>query len=214
MFGLIQEGGLVAWIILGCGIVAVGVFLERVLALHRARIKSEDFIAGIRNNLTRGNVAEAQAICEDTPGPVAEIVKVAIMNQGADKDALRAAVENTGRIEIARMERRLVVLATIAQVAPIFGLLGTVLGMIKGVQAMRAAAPLVQATDVMAGLMPTLVATAMGLSVAAPCYIAFNFLVGKVEKIVIDMEGASAEILNFMARRTDTDKPAGNGGGA
>ncbi len=214
MFGLIQEGGLVAWIILGCGMAAVGVFLERVLALHRARIKSEDFIAGIRNNLTRKNVAEALAICDDTPGPVAEIVKVAIMNQGADRDTLRAAVENTGRIEIARMERRLVVLATIAQVAPIFGLLGTVLGMIKGVQAMRAAAPLVQATDVMAGLMPALVSTAMGLSVAAPCYIAFNFLVGKVEKIVIDMEGASAEILNFMARQTDTGKAVSNGGGA
>lgn len=211
MFGLIQECGLVAWIILGCGIAAVAVFLERVLELHRARIKSEDFIAGIRNNLTRGNVAEALAICEDTPGPVAEIVKVAIMNQGADRDSLRAAVENTGRIEIARMERRLVVLATIAQVAPIFGLLGTVVGMIKGVQAMRAAVPLVQATDVMAGLMPALVATALGLSVAAPCYIAFNFLVGKVEKIVIDMEGASAEILNFMARRTDVDKSVGSG---
>jgi len=184
------------------------------LYLHRARIKSEDFIAGIRNNLNRGNVTEALAICEDTPGPVAEIVKVAIMNQGADKDSLRAAVENVGRIEIARMERRLVVLATMAQVAPIFGLLGTVLGMIKGVQAMRAAAPLVQATDVMAGLMPALVATALGLSVAAPCYIAFNFLVGKVEKIVIDMERSAAEILNYMARRTETEKPFGNGSGA
>lgn len=205
MFGMIHEGGLVAWIIMGCGIAALVVFLERVMSLHRARIKSEDFIAGIRNNLSRGNVTEALAICEDTPGPVAEIVKVAIMNQAADKDTLRAAVENTGRIEIARMERRLVVLATIAQVAPIFGLLGTVLGMIRGLQAMRAAAPLVQATDVMSGLMPALISTALGLSVAAPCYIAFNFLVGKVEKIVIDMEGASAEILNFLARRSGVE---------
>jgi biopolymer transport protein ExbB len=212
MIDLIKEGGWVAWIILGCGVAAVGVFMERVLALHRARIRSEDFIAGIRNNLIRGNVAEALAICEDTPGPVAEIVKVAIMNQAADRDTLRAAVENTGRIEIARMERRLVVLATIAQVAPLFGLLGTVLGMIKGVQVMRAAAPLVQATDVMAGLMPALVATALGLSVAAPCYIAFNFLVGKVEKIVIDMEQSSAEILNFLARRGDAGKVASHGG--
>jgi biopolymer transport protein ExbB len=212
MIEMIQEGGVVAWIIVGCGFTAVVVFMERVLALHRARIRSDDFLAGIRNNLTRGNVAEALAICEDTPGPVAEIVKVAIMNQGADKDSLRAAVENAGRIEIARMERRLVVLATIAQVAPIFGLLGTVLGMIKGVQVMRAAAPLVQAVDVMTGLMPALIATALGLSVAAPCYIAFNFLVGKVEKIVIDMEQSSSEILNFLARRGDAEKSGGGSG--
>lgn len=205
MVELVREGGWVAWIILGCGVMAVLVFLERVLNLHRARIKSQDFLTGIRNNLTRGNVSEALAICEDTPGPVAEIVKVAIMNRTAERDALRAAVENAGRIEIARMERRLVVLATLAQVSPVFGLLGTVLGMIRGVQAMRLAAPLVQATDVIGGLMPALVCTALGLSVAAPCFIAFNFLVGKVEKIVIDMEHASSEILNFLARQSGSD---------
>lgn len=214
MWEHIREGGWVAWIILGCGIVALAVFLERVLNLHRARIKSEDFLGGIRNNLSRGNETEALAICEDTPGPVAEIVKVAIMNRAADRDTLRAAVENAGRIEIARMERRLVVLATLAQVSPIFGLLGTVLGMIRGVQAMRLAAPLVQATDVMDGLMPALVCTALGLSVAAPCYVAFNFLVGKVEKIVIDMERASADILNFLAGRQSRDTADGGGRGA
>lgn len=214
MFEMIGEGGLVAWIIIVCGLVAIGVFMERVLNLHRARIKAEDFLAGILNNLGRGNVAEALAICEDTPGPVAEIVKVAILNLGADKDAIRTAVENAGRIEIARMERRLVVLATMAQVAPIFGLLGTVLGMIKGVQAMRSAAPLVQSADVLGGLMPALICTALGLSVAAPCYVAFNFLVGKVEKIVIDMERASAEILNYLSQRTPGEPETSGGKGA
>jgi biopolymer transport protein ExbB len=202
MFYFIQQGGAVAWIILAGGVVALVVFLERVLHLHRARIKSEDFLAGICNNLKRGNVNEALAICDETPGPVAGIVRVAILNRGADKETLRSSIENAGRTEIARMERRLAVLATVAQVAPIFGLLGTVLGMIKGIEVMKAQAPLVQAGDVMTGLLQALVATAMGLGVAAPCYVAFNFLVGQVEKIVMDMERSAADIQAFLASGT------------
>ena len=202
MFELIQQGGAVAWIIVASGVMAFGVFLERVLHLHRARIKSEDFIAGICNNLKRGNVTEALAICDETPGPVAGIVRVAILNRHADKETLRSVIETAGRTEIARMERRLAVLATVAQVAPIFGLLGTVLGMIKGLQVMKAQAPLVQAGDVMGGLMQALITTAVGLAVAAPCYVAFNFLVGKVEKIVIDMERSASDIQAFLAGGT------------
>ena len=202
MFELIQQGGPVAWIIVASGVMAFGVFMERVLHLHRARIKSEDFIAGICNNLKRGNVTEALAICDETPGPVAGIVRAAILNRHSDKETLRSAIENVGRTEIARMERRLAVLATVAQVAPIFGLLGTVLGMIKGLQVMKAQAPLVQAGDVMTGLLQALVTTAVGLAVAAPCYVAFNFLVGKVEKIVIDMERSASDIQVFLAGGT------------
>jgi biopolymer transport protein ExbB len=198
MFELMQQGGVVAWIILASGMMACVVFGERVLHLHRARIKSEDFIAGICNNLKRGNIDEALAICDETPGPVAGIVRVAILNRNSDKEAIRSAIENTGRTEIARMERQLAILATVAQVAPIFGLLGTVLGMINGLQIMKAQAPLVQSADVMTGLMQALVTTAAGLAVAAPCYVAFNFLVGKVEKIVIDMERSASDILAFL----------------
>jgi biopolymer transport protein ExbB len=199
MFELLRQGGLIAWIIMGCGVAALILFLERLLSLHRARIKSEDFIAGICNNLRRGNVNEALAICDDTPGPVAVIVRAAILNRQADKESIRTAIENAGRTEISRMERRLSLLATVAQVAPIFGLLGTVLGLIQSLQAMKLAAPLVQPVDVMSGLMQALVTTAVGLAVAAPCYIGFSFLVGKVEKIVLDMERSASDLIAFLA---------------
>ncbi len=199
MFDLLNQGGLIAWIIFSAGVFAFLLFMERLLNLHKARIKSEDFIAGICNNLGRGNINEALAICDDTPGPVAVIVRAAILNRQADKEALRTAMENAGRTEISRMERRLTNFVTIAQVAPIFGLLGTVVGMMKSLQVMRAAAPLVQAGDVMGGLMQALVTTAVGLAVAAPCYVAFNFLTGKVEKIVIDMERAAADMIAYLS---------------
>lgn len=199
MFELLSEGGLIAWIIFGAGVFAALLFIERLLYLHRARIKSEDFVTGICNNLGRGNVDEALAICDDTPGPVAVIARAAILNRQSDKESIRIAMENAGRTEVSRMERRLVIFVTIAQVAPIFGLLGTVVGMIRSLQVMRAAAPLVQSADVMGGLMQALVTTAVGLAVAAPCYVAFNFLTGKVEKIVLDMERSASDMSAFLA---------------
>jgi biopolymer transport protein ExbB len=208
MLELLNQGGLVAWVIVASGVMALAVFLERVLHLHRARIKSEDFLAGILNNLKRGNVTEALAICDDTPGPVASIVRVAIQHRQSGEEAIRSAIENAGRTEVSRMERRLVILATVSQVTPLFGLLGTVMAMIQSLQTMKAHAPLVQAADVMGGLMQALVTTGAGLAVAVPCYIAFNFLVGKVEKIVIDMEHGATEIRAYLAATSN----GGNGG--
>jgi biopolymer transport protein ExbB len=198
MLELLREGGVVVWIILCSGAVAFAVFVERMLHLHRARIRSEDFLVGIFTNLRHGNVREATAICDETPGPVAYIVKTAILHRTGDKEAIRTAVDMAGRTEISRMERRLVVLATVAQTAPLFGLMGTVIGMIQALLAMRQQAPLVQAADLYAGLMQALVSTAAGLAVAVPCYAAFNFLIGRVEKIVLDMERAASEVLAFL----------------
>jgi biopolymer transport protein ExbB len=209
MLRLLLTGGPVVWAIAISGFVALIVFLERVLHLHRARIKSEDFLKGIGNNINRGNVAEAVAICDETPGPVAYIVKTAILNRQAHKETLREAIDNAGRTEIARMERRLVVLATVAQTTPLFGLLGTVLGLMHSLLLMQQQAPLVQFADVTRGLQEALVATAAGLSVAIPCYIAFNFLVGRVEKIVLDMERAASEILTILAPNADPHQTEG-----
>lgn len=205
MLPLFMKGGPLVWVIMASGVVALVVFLERVLHLHRARIKSEDFMKGIINNLNRGNIAEAVTICDGTPGPVAYIVRTAILNRGADKETIREAIDYAGRTEIARMERRLAWLATIAQTAPLFGLLGTVLGMMKSLLFMQQQS-LVQSPLVAQGLLEAMVATATGLTVAIPCYIAFNFLVGRVEKIVLDMERAASEILAYLTHAGDASR--------
>ena len=196
VFGL---GGPVLWIILASGVLAFGVFLERALHLHRARIKSEDFVKGILNILRRRNIAEAQTICEETPGPVAYVVKVAIQNRDSSKEVVQAAVNDASVAEISRMERRLVVIATVAQIAPLLGLLGTVQGLIESLIVMQQNVPLVQAADLMGGLWQALVTTGAGLIVAIPCYAAFNLLVVKIDRIVLDMERAASEIVSFIS---------------
>jgi biopolymer transport protein ExbB len=196
---LLQMGGPVLWIILAFGLLAFIVFLERSLHLHRARIRYEDFLEGIFNILKRQNVQEALSICEDTPGPVAYLVKTAILHRADDKAEVQTAVKNASAAEISRLERRLVVIATVAQIAPLLGLLGTVINLVGGLVVMQEQAPLIQTGDVSAGLMQALITTGAGLMVAIPCYVAFNLLVIKVDRIVLDMERAASEIVGFVA---------------
>ena len=195
---LMIEGGFVLWAIMVSGLLALGVFIERGLHLHRARIKSDDFLTGIRNILEKKNIKEALAICDETPGPVAYIVKAAILHRDDNKEAVRNAVDDASLSEISRMERRLVVVATVAQIAPLLGLLGTMLAMIKFLLVMRIQAPLLQSADVTGGLLQAVITTAAGLMVAIPCYAMFNLLVIKIDRIVLDMERAGTEIVAFL----------------
>jgi len=190
------------WVIVGCGLLGMGVFIERALHLHRARIRTEDFLKGIFNVLRRGNIREALTICDDTPGPVAYVVKSAILNRNETRAVLRSALDDASMAEISRMERRLAVIATVAQITPMLGLLGTVLGMVDSVLVMQNQVPLVQTADVMKGLLSALLSTAAGLTVSIPCYAAFNLLVVKIDRLVLDMDKAVSELMAFSPDST------------
>lgn len=195
---LFAMGGPLLWVIVALGVLGFVVFVERALHLHRARIKSEDFLTGILTILGRGNVDEALMICRETPGPVAHIVSTAILHRQDRKDALRDAVGEATLGEISRMERRLVVISTVAQVTPLLGLLGTVLGLIEFLLVMQQQLPLVQSADVMGAMTRALITTGAGLAVAIPAYVAFNLLVVKIDRLVLDMQRASSEVVAFL----------------
>lgn len=198
LFNLISLGGAVSWCIAAGGAVALFVFIERSLSLHRARIRYSDFLSGMFNVLSKGNVKEALALCDETPGPVAYLVKIAILYRDADKDDLYQTLRDAAAAEISRMERRLVVITTVAQVAPLLGLFGTILGILQGAMTLQAQGPLVQSVNLMDGLLLSLSTTAIGLGVAIPCHAAFNLLVIKIDRIVLDMERTRYEMVAFL----------------
>jgi biopolymer transport protein ExbB len=208
---ILALGEPVVWVLGAMGLLGFGVFVERALSLHRARIRVEDFLSGVMNILSRGNVTEAISICEDTPGPVAYIVRTSIQHRHEDKDDLLRTLENASQAEISRMERRLVVIATIAQIAPVLGLLGTILGMMKGFLIMRAQSPLIHSAQLMDCLLEALTTTALGLMVAIPCYVVFNLLVIKIDRIVLDMERARTEIITFLLKMPSDEEIHQNG---
>src|SRR5205809_6106124 len=134
---LLTHGGTVLYLILLVSAVAVVVFIERFLHCHRAQINSTEFLNGVRTVLKRNNVVEALSICDATPGPVARLVKTAILNREHGRERVREALEESGLAEVPRLEEKLNLLATIAQLAPLLGLLGTVLGVIQTFRLMQ-----------------------------------------------------------------------------
>ena len=204
MHDFLTLGGPVLWIILAFGVLALGVFLERSLQLHRDRVDATDFLQGIFKSLRRGNAAEAAAICDETPGPVARLASLAIRRKDSPRDRLERELADAGAAEIARMERRLSLLPLVAQIAPLLGLLGTVLGILRALLFIRGQIPLMQTADVADGLILGAVTTAAGLIVAIPAHVGFNVLAVKIERLVLDMRDASSELLEFF-------HPAGQG---
>src|SRR5436853_3331586 len=128
---LLSHGGPVMYLILLASAVAIVVFIERFLHCHRAQINSTEFLNGVRTVLKRNNVVEALSICDATPGPVARLVRTAILNREHGRERVRESLEEAGLAEVPRLEQKLNLLATIAQLAPLLGLLGTILGFIK-----------------------------------------------------------------------------------
>lgn len=205
MLTWMSKGGPLMWLILFNGLLAVAVFVERWLQYHRAQIHAADFVNGIRNSLKRGNVIEAMANCDETAGPVAAVVKAAVMNHDRSRDEIHEAVQNVARTEVTRLERRLVVLATVAQVTPLIGFLGTVLGMIEMFKVIQEA-QLPNPGQLAGGVWEALLTTAGGLVVAVPAYVAYNYLVSRVQHLVQDMEQAANDIVGFLTRRDQGDR--------
>ena len=170
------------------------VFLERLFNLHRAQIAADDFLKGIYTVLGRGNTAEAATLCEEAPGPVARLALAAVLHHDDSAEELEEALEAAGLEEIPRMERGLGWIATVGKLAPLLGLLGTVLGLLDMLRALRAGAPLVQVADLSGGLWRAVTVTALGLTIAVLAYAGHNFLVGRVESIALDMERAAASL--------------------
>lgn len=204
MPNLLANGGPVLWIILFTGAVAIVVFIERFLHCHRAQINSTEFLNGVRTVLKRENVVEALSICDATPGPIARLVKTAILNRDQGRERVREAIEDAGLTEVPRLEEKLDLLATIAQLAPLMGLLGTVIGFIRVYQRLQQDALNANLATLSQGIWEALICAAAGLAIAIPTHAAYNYLVNRVNSIVLDMERAATEIVTIVTEATSS----------
>jgi biopolymer transport protein ExbB len=196
---LLANGGPVIWLILIAAAIAIAVFIERALHCHRAQINSTEFLNGVRNVLKRDNVVEAISICDATPGPVARLVKTAILNRDKGRERVREAVEEAGLTEVPLLEEKLNLLATIAQIAPLLGLLGTIVGFMEIFSQMQEAGLYAHIEQLSHGIWRALICAAAGIAVAIFSHAGYNYLVSRINKIVLDMERASGEIVNIVS---------------
>lgn len=192
------KGGPIMYFILSCSIIAVSIFINKIINLHRAQIDINEFVAGLRNELVNKRITEAVSICSDTPGPAASVLKAGITHYEDGIAGMEAAMRKASIYEVARMERGLTGLATIAVVSPLFGFLGTVLGLISTFQKMTLHGGLITNPELLNGMWQALLCTALGLSVAIPTYVAYNYFVSRINRIVRDMEVASEDLVGIL----------------
>jgi biopolymer transport protein ExbB len=190
-----QKGGPVMWPLLAFSILGLAFTIERAVALRRARINVNEFLAKVRKALiVNRSIRDAIKICEQYRGPVASIMKAGLLKYGQPKEDVEKTIENAAFYEMSRLERGLLVLATTANVAPLLGFLGTVTGMIKSFDAL-AKAGLSNPGLVAAGISEALITTAAGLMIAIPVQLAYNFFISRINKFVRDIETATNMLL-------------------
>ncbi|MCH6258733.1 MotA/TolQ/ExbB proton channel family protein [Puniceicoccaceae bacterium K14] len=200
LFDRFQQGGFVMWPLLILSVVALTLFLERVLYLHRNQIRSREFLVGIENSLRKGRLIEALTVCQETPGPASAMVKAGLIAFKKTDGEIRETVREAAVVELGPINRRIGALFAIAQVGPIFGLLGTVVGLIDAFTQYEKAGVYVNAGHLSEGMWQALTTTATGLALGAVCLIAHHFLAGRVRAIIHEMEWLGQELLSVFAK--------------
>ncbi|MDP8216309.1 MAG: MotA/TolQ/ExbB proton channel family protein [Candidatus Kaelpia imicola] len=201
MWSMIREGGPLMYLILLCSVVAFTVIIERIITLSRAKIDVPAFMDKVLDAVRRNRIMAAIEMCDRTFSPVASIIKAGLLKQAASRQEIKEAMEEAALVEVPKLEKNLNILATLAHVTPLIGLLGTVTGMIQAFQVIQekagALSP-VSPGDLAGGIWEALTTTVGGLSVAIPTLVAYNFLVTKVDSFVINMERASTELVQVV----------------
>jgi biopolymer transport protein ExbB len=199
MIDLVIKGGPIMVPILLCSVISLAIVVERFLSLRRNRILKYDILQRIEELLRDRKIPEATTLCKRYPSSMTRILLAAILNHDKSRQDIKEIIEDAGRHEIPVLERYLTVLGTIASIAVLLGLLGTVIGMIRTFNAI-AALGYGHPEALAGGISEALVATAAGLAIAIPTLVLYNFFTSKVDSLVIEMEKHSLRMLSILKR--------------
>jgi biopolymer transport protein ExbB len=199
MIEWIIKGGPVMAPLLLCSVISLTIIVERCLSLRRNRILRYDILQRIEELLRDRKIPEASTLCKRYPSSMTRILLAAILNHDKSRQEIKEIIEDAGRQEVPVLERYLTILGTIASIAVLLGLLGTVTGMIRTFNAI-AALGYGHPEALASGISEALVATATGLAIAIPTLVLYNFFTSKVDSLVVEMEKNSLRILSILKR--------------
>jgi len=196
-FQIYLDGGGMMHFILALLIFGLAISLERLWTLTRSGVNPRKFLVKIKNALSEGGVDAAIEVCANTRGPVASIFTAGLMRADRGIEQVEKAILNAGTIEMAFLEKNLVWLSTVIAIAPMLGFLGTVWGMIQAFQAIAAAND-ISPSIVAGGISVALITTLFGLIVAIIIQTLHNFFVSRIDKLILDMEESSVELVETL----------------
>ncbi|MCM8767853.1 MAG: MotA/TolQ/ExbB proton channel family protein [Candidatus Omnitrophica bacterium] len=181
-----------------CGVLTLTIIIERFIYLKNSQIDSEKFITDIENLIKKRKIREAIEKCEKHNKPVPNIIKAGLLKLDRTRDEIKEAIEDTANHQIPELERYLAILATVAVISPLLGLLGTVTGMIKAFMVIEMKEGLVHPGELARGIWEALITTVGGLVVAIPSYLSYNYFVSRVNNLILEMEKSATRLIDLI----------------
>ncbi len=201
MWDLLQKGGWIMYPLYLLLILSVFVFFERLIAISKASKIETNFMNIIRDNIITGNVSAARSLAKNTDNPVARMIDKGLQRIGKPIDAIEKSMENVGKLEMYKMERNLNILSLIAGIAPMFGFLGTIVGMVQLFYGIASTGEYTLNT-IAGGIYTKMVTSASGLIIGLIAFVGHNYLTTQIDKTANKMEAASAEFIDILQEPT------------
>jgi len=201
MLSLLEKGGWIMYPLYFLLVAAIYVFVERLLAINKASRIEPNFMNIIRDNIVTGNVQAARNLAKNTNSPVARMIDKGIQRIGKPLDAIEKSMENVGRLEMYNMEKNLSILSLISGIAPMFGFLGTIIGMVQLFYGIASTGEYTLNT-IAGGIYTKMITSATGLIIGLIAYVGYNFLSTQIDKTANKMEVASSEFIDILQEPT------------
>lgn len=197
--GLIEQGGPLVWVLLGLAFVGSVCVVERLFYFHRARINVGNLLVGLSHHIRRRAFAEALHEAARAPGPVARVAHAALLRYYLGRSDLRDVVQEAGQLEVPRIEKNIRAILGVALLAPLVGMLGTMVGMLETFQKVTAQGGFSGPVELSAGVFMALITSVLGLTVAVPLYLFYLYFLGRAKHLVHRIERAGIEMVHLIA---------------
>lgn len=209
MLDFIDKGGIVLWVIMGLSLIAVAIIIERLLYFRRIAVDEDRLFSRVKASVAKGHYDEALAICDTNESPLSALIKVGIENRSYPEHSQKEVLKDAAAQETPRLERFISALGTIAHIAPLLGLLGTVTGTMKAFGVLGRFGAVADPSVLARGVSEALITTVGGIVVAVPAVIFYNYLVGKVNRLLIKMENQVNTLVLMLNAGKAEVPPAG-----
>jgi len=200
---LIVAGGPLMIPIILCSLFALAIVIEKFIYFSIIKENPQNIRTTIFEYLKENKIKEAIAFCEESPSPISKVLEAGLLKFGSPKEEIKEALMDASQLEIPKLEKRLTALATIAQIAPLLGLLGTVTGMaacFHTIQVRTTSMNLIAPGDLAGGIWEALLTTIAGLMIAIPAYVAYNYLVSRINRFILEMEQSATELVSHLSQ--------------
>jgi biopolymer transport protein ExbB len=197
--GLIEQGGPLVWVLLGLAFLGTVCVVERLFFFHRARINVGDLLVGLSHHIRRKAFAEALHEAARAPGPVARVAHAALLRYYLGRRDLRDIVQEAGQLEVPRIEKNIRAILGVALLAPLVGILGSMMGMLESFQKVSEQGGFTGPGELTAGIFTALITSVLGLALAVPMYLFYLYFLGRAQRLVHRLERAGIEMVHLIA---------------